>query len=68
MDRRRSVQNGYYQDLFRQNVNGGQAQFVTSIEGCSYDVIGQRVAWVRETTLLDPLVLQEHVVTFELLA
>jgi hypothetical protein len=59
-------ESGYYQDLFRQDLNGGQAEFVTAIEGWSYDVIGNRVAWLRETTLFDPLVLQQHVVTFDM--
>ena len=61
-----SDKNGYYQDLFRRELNGGQTEFVTSIEGSSYDIIGQRVAWVKETTHYDPLVLQEHVVTFDM--
>src|SRR5690606_12801118 len=38
-----------------------------SIEGWSYDVIGQRVAWVQETTLFDPVILQQQVVTFDLI-
>lgn len=61
-----SDENGYYQDLSRQKLNGGLTEFVTSIEGSSYDIIGQRVAWVRETTHFDPLVLQEHVVIFDM--
>lgn len=60
-----SDENGYFQDLYRAELDGSGVELLTRIENSRYIAGGGRVLWRQERTHFDPLVHDENYVMLD---